>query len=180
MKKNVKEIITPIAVLACICLVVTALLAYINLVTSPIIKEAEDKAAAEARAEVLSEADSFTPIDTENIPNLPEEVTEIYKADNDTGYVFMMTVKGYGGDMKLICGIKSDGTIEKSKTLSHAETSGLGSKTADEPYRSQYTGINADTLDSVDTISGATISSNAYKKAIQSALDAYDIVKEAK
>lgn len=175
--KNVKELITPIAVLACICLVVTALLAYINLVTSPIITEAEEKAAAEARAEVLSEADSFTLLD---VANLPEEVTEVYKADNDTGYVFMLTVKGYGGDMKLICGIKSDDTIEKSKTLSHSETSGLGSKTADEPYKSQYIGKTADTLGEVDAISGATISSNAYKKAIQGAFDAYSMVKEAK
>ncbi|MCH5299126.1 MAG: FMN-binding protein [Ruminococcus sp.] len=177
MKKNVKEIITPIAVLACICLVVTALLAYINLVTSPIITEAEEKAAAEARAEVLSEADSFTLLDVEN---LPEEVVEVYKADNDAGYVFILTTKGYGGDMKLICGIKSDGTIEKSQTLSHSETSGLGSKTADEPYRSQYVGKTADTINEVDAISGATISSNAYKKAIKGALDAYNIVKEAK
>lgn len=177
MNKNVKEIIAPIAVLTCICLVVTALLAYINLVTSPIITAAEEKAAAEARAEVLSEADSFSLLD---VSNLPEEVTEVYKADNNTGYVFMLTVKGYGGDMKLICGIKEDGSIEKSKTLSHSETSGLGSKTADEPYRSQYTGKSADSLDSVDAISGATISSNAYKKAIQGAFNAYAMVKEAK
>ncbi len=177
MKRNVKEIVSPIAVLTCICLVVTAMLAYINLVTSPIIKAADEKAAAEARAEVLSEADSFTLMD---VKNLPEEVTEVYKASNGAGYVFMLSVKGYGGDMKLICGIKSDGSIEKSKTLSHSETSGLGSKTADEPYRSQYVGKTADTLDKVDAISGATISSTAYKKAIQSAFDAYAMVKEAK
>ena len=44
-----KDIIKPIAVLAGICLVVTSLLAYINLVTSPIITAAEEKAAEEAR-----------------------------------------------------------------------------------------------------------------------------------
>ncbi|MCH5304051.1 MAG: electron transporter RnfG, partial [Ruminococcus sp.] len=104
------DFIKPIAVLVCICLVVTALLAYINLTTSPIIKAAEEKAAAEARAEVLSEADDFKLMD---IKNLPECVTEVYKAENGTGYVFMLSVKGYGGDMKLICGIKADGTIEK-------------------------------------------------------------------
>ena len=45
-----KDIIKPIAVLAAICLVVTALLAYINSVTAPIIAEADEKAAAKARA----------------------------------------------------------------------------------------------------------------------------------
>ena len=49
-----KDIVKPIAVLAGICLVVTALLAYINMVTSPIITKAEEEAAAKARAEVLS------------------------------------------------------------------------------------------------------------------------------
>lgn len=169
------EIIKPIAVLTCICLVVTALLAYINLVTAPVIKAAEEKAAAEARQEVLSEAEDFTLVE---LDKLPECVTEVYKG-GDKGYVFMLSVKGYGGTMKLICGIKSDGSIEKSKTLSHQETSGLGSKTADEPYRSQYTGKTVDTYDEIDAISGATISSTAYKKAITDAFKAFEMVKEA-
>ena len=91
----------------------------------------------------------------------------------------MLTTKGYGGDMKLICGIKSDGTIEQCKTLSHSETSGLGSKTAEDPYRNEYCGKNSDTLSEVDAISGATISSTAYKNAIEDAFKAFDMVKEA-
>ena len=91
----------------------------------------------------------------------------------------MLTTKGYGGDMKLICGVKADGTIEACKTLSHSETSGLGSKTAEDPYRNQYAGKNAETLNEVDAVSGATISSTAYKNAIEEALEAFDKVKEA-
>ena len=170
------DIIKPVAVLVCICLFVTAALAYTNSVTAPIIKAADEKAAAEARAEVLSEADTFKLL---NVKNLPECVTEVYKAENGAGYVFMLTVQGYGGDMNLICGIKSDGTIEQSKTLSHSETSGLGSKTAENPYRKQYSGKSEKTLNEVDAISGATISSTAYKKAITDAFKAYDIVKGA-
>ncbi len=178
MKKSgtANEIIKPIAVLTCICLVVTALLAYVNLVTAPIISESEKKSAAQARTEVLSEADDFEQLDTE----LPEGVTEAYKATNGAGYVFMLTTKGYGGDMKLICGIKSNGSIEQCKTLSHKETSGLGSKTAEDPYRTQYNGKTADTYTQVDAITGATISSNAYQKAIKNAFEAYALVKEAK
>lgn len=171
------DIIKPIAVLVCICLVVTALLAYVNSVTAPIIKAADEKAAAQARSEVLSSADKFELV---KVKNLPESVTEVYKAENGAGYVFMLTVKGYGGDMNLICGIKSDGTIEKTKTLSHSETSGLGSKTAEEPYKKQYVGKTEKTLNEVDAISGATISSTAYKKAITDAFKAYDMVKGAK
>ena len=176
MKKTFSDIIKPVLVLTCICLVVSLLLAYINTVTSPIISEAEQKAAQEAMVEVLSEADSFTPIE---IDGLPERVTEVYRAENGSGYVFMLTTKGYGGDMKLICAIKSDGTIEACKTLSHSETSGLGSKTAEDAYRNQYSGKTSDTLSEVDAISGATISSTAYKSAIEDAFAAYEMIKEA-
>ena len=176
MKKSFNEIIKPVLVLVCICLVVTALLAYINSVTSPIIAKAEEEKTRQAMTEVLSEADSFEKLEIEN---LPERVTEAYSATNGAGYVFMLTTKGYGGDMKLICGMDADGVIEQCKTLSHAETSGLGSKTAEDPYRNQYCGKSAETLGEVDAITGATISSNAYKNAIEDAFKAYDMVKEA-
>lgn len=176
MKKSFNEIIKPVLVLVCICLVVTALLAYINSVTSPIIAKAEEEKTRQAMTEVLSEADSFEKLEIEN---LPERVTEAYSATNGAGYVFMLTTKGYGGDMKLICGMDADGVIEQCKTLLHAETSGLGSKTAEDPYRNQYCGKSADTLSEVDAITGATISSSAYKNAIEDAFKAYDIVTEA-
>ena len=176
MKKSFNEIIKPVLVLVCICLIVTALLAYINSVTSPIIAKAEQEKTEQAMSEVLADADGFEKLEIEN---LPERVTEVYGAQNGAGYVFMLTTKGYGGDMKLICGMKSDGTIEQCKTLSHAETSGLGSKTAEDPYRNQYCGKSAETLGEVDAITGATISSNAYKNAIEDAFKAYDIVTEA-
>lgn len=173
-----KEIIKPIAVLAGICLVVTALLAYINLITSPIISAAEEKAAEEARAEVLSEADSFEALNIE----LPEGVTEAYAASNGAGYVFTLSTKGYGGEIRLICGINSDGSINAVKTLLHSETSGIGSKVVDNAtdYRENYYGKNAENYSEVDAVTGATISSKAYKKAIGSAFEAYEIAKEAK
>ena len=176
MKKSFNEIIKPVLVLVCICLVVTALLAYINSVTSPIIAKAEQEKTEQAMSEVLADADGFEKLEIEN---LPDRVTEVYTATNGSGYVFMLTTKGYGGNMKLICGMKSDGTIEQCKTLSHAETSGLGSKTAEDAYRNQYIGKTSDTLSEVDAITGATISSTAYKNAIEDAFKAYDMVKEA-
>ena len=85
-----KDIIKPIVVLASICLIVTALLAYVNMVTAPIIKEAQDKEAAQARSEVLSEAKDFEKLD---VDKLPEGVTEVYKGSDNSGYVFMLTQK---------------------------------------------------------------------------------------
>jgi electron transport complex protein RnfG len=109
-------------------------------------------------------------------------VTEAYKANNDAGYVFTLSTKGYGGEIRLICGINSDGTINAVKTLLHSETSGIGSKVVDNAsgYSENYCGKTADNYSEVDAVTGATISSKAYKKAIGTAFEAYDIAKEAK
>ena len=104
----------------------------------------------------------------------------MYKADNG-GYVIMLTVKGYGGDIRLICGIL-DGKLTKLKTLSHPETSGIGSKVVDNAsgYSDNYIGKTEQDYADVDSVTGATISSTAYKKAIAEAFAAYDeATKEA-
>ena len=174
-----KDILKPIIVLASICLIVTALLAYVNTITAPIIQAAEEQTAAQARAEGLKEADDFELL---KIKKLPEGVTEAYKGSGDSGYVFMMTQKGYGGDIKLICGVRPDGSIESIKTLSHSETGGIGSRVVDNDsgYREKFEGKTVNNYQDVDAVSGATISSTAYKKAIASAFEAFKAVKEAK
>lgn len=174
-----KDILKPIIVLACICLVVTTLLAVVNFVTVPIISAAEEEAAAKARSEVLTEAKSF---ELMKDVKLPEGVTEAYKGNDGTGYVFMLTQKGYGGAIKLICGIRPDGTMESIKTLSHGETSGIGSKVVDNAtgYNKNYIGKTAANYESVDFVTGATISSKAYRAAVKSAFEAYDAVKGVK
>ena len=135
----------------------------------------KEEAEAEAQHEVLTEADAFEEITG---VALPKEVTKAVKATNGAGYVFSVTVKGYGGDIKLTCGIKSDGTIEATKTIEHSETSGIGSRVVgkDSDYRHNYEGKTAETYESVDALSGATISSKAYKSALKAAFEAYDIL----
>lgn len=170
-----KDIIAPIVVLTVICLLIASILAFTNQVTEPIITQAAELRAEQARVETLPDADSFEKLD---VSGLPATISEVYKASNGVGYVFMIKTKGYGGDMELICGIGADGKITSCKTLAHSETAGVGAKTAEEPFRSQFAGVGED-LDGVSAISGATISSTAYISAIKDAFTAYDLVKEA-
>ena len=174
-----EDFVKPIAVLTLICLVCAALLASLNKVTRPIIEETEAAIAEAARSEVLPGAGGFELLDV----TMPEGrfVTEVYKADNGSGYVFMITGNGYGGKgtMKLITSVDPDGNIIATKTLSHAETAGMGSKTAGDDYRQQWTGINADSIGDVDAITGATISSTHYLNSMRSVFEAYAAVKEA-
>ena len=172
------DFIQPILVLTLICLICAALLAYLNSVTKPVIEATEAAIAEAARDEVLPGAGGFNKLDV----TLPEGsfVTEVYEANNGSGYVFMVTGNGYGGKgtMKLIVSMDPSGAILATKTLQHAETAGMGSKTADEPWRSQFVGVTADTLSSVDTISGATISSTHYLNSIRSVFEAFAAISK--
>lgn len=174
MKHSVKnDFVMPIVVLAGICLVITALLAFTNSATEPVIQKASLERAQAARKEIIPDADDFELLEVEG---LPDTVTEVYKATNDGGYIFMLRTTGYGGEMDLICGIDDDGRIISVNTLKHSETKGMGSKTTEEPYRNQYVGKD-ESLEGVEAITGATVSSKAYKGAIEDAFTAYNIIR---
>lgn len=163
----------PIVVLTAICLVISGLLAVTNHFTAPVIKQNAAERAEAARSEIIPEAEGFELMEVEG---LPATVEEVYSTTNDVGYIFMLETMGYGGEMDLICGIDNDGKIISVKTLKHGETKGMGSKTTEEPFRSQFVGKDS-SLEGVEAISGATISSKAYFGAIADAFAAFDIIK---
>ncbi len=165
----------PILVLTLISLVISAALALTDNKTAPIIAAAEKAKAEAARMEVLPEADAFSPL---SLDGLPTSVTEVFRAENGAGLVFMLSTKGYGGEIKLICGIDGEGRLVATSTLSQSETQGLGTKITLPGFTDQFVGKDTG-LQGVDTISGATISSKAYINAIQDAFIAYELAKEA-
>ena len=180
-KSNVTtDFVLPIVVLVLICAVMSGLLAVTNNITDPIIQEAERAANEAARKEVLESADSFEKVAAEG---LPASVTEVYKAANGAGYTFSITAQGYGGKntLKIAVGIDMDGRITGTKVLDHKETAGLGSKITTDAFRGQFPGKDASyvsSIDNLDTISGATRSSNFYRLALADAFAAYELVKE--
>jgi len=171
MKKE--GFVKPIIVLTIICLVVSGALGYMNSITAPIVAEAAAKKAEEARMEVLPDADSFTQIT--DLSELPEAVYEAYTADNGVGSVFFVKGAGYGGEIKAIVGVSSDGLVTGAKVLEHSETAGLGARITNEDYTAQFIGKDIN-LDGVDVISGSTISSKAFMKLVTAALEAQKIV----
>ena len=171
--KNVKaDFVMPIVVLMLICLVMSGLLAGTNFITEPIITAGDAQRAEQARIDALPAADGFTKLDY----TAPEgsTVSEVYEATNGAGYVFMLKTTGYGakGSLQIICSIDADGKIVNSATLAHDETPGLGTKVTEAAFAGQFTGVDA-SMSGVDTISGATISSSAYVRAIADAFAAF-------
>ncbi len=178
----VSDFVAPVGVLLAICVVMGALLALTNSATAPIIAQAELEAAQAARKEVMASADNFDLVTNEKQESEDKTVTvtEVYRATNDAGYVFMITAKGYGGKntLKMVVGIDNDGKLTGTKVLSHAETVGLGAKITGDDFRNQVPGKDA-SLEGVDLISGATFSSNYYLDALRYAFEVYDTVKGA-
>lgn len=172
----------PILVLVLICAIMSGLLALTNDATASIIAAAEAKAKEEARMEVLSAADSFEKVEADG---LPDAVKEVYKAANGAGYTFSIVAEGYGGKntLKMTVGIDAEGKITGTKVLSQSETPGLGAKiVTDANFYGQFPGKDAayvSDIKNIDTISGATRSSNFYRLALTYAFEAYDMVKGA-
>ena len=170
-----KDFVAPILVLTLICLVISGALAFTNSVTEPVIADAAAEREETARREIIPEADDFEIIAAEG---LPSTVREVYKSTNDVGYIFMITTNGYGGDMKIVCGITTDGRLISCRASDvQNETKGLGARVADAPFAGQFDGKDSN-LEGVAAITGATISSTAYINAIKDAFVAFELIRK--
>lgn len=160
MKKSVQSTL----VLVAICAVMAVLLALTNSITAPIIKQNQDAAANEALLVVMPEGEGFEKMDVSSY-TLPATVTEVYKEANG-GYVVTLTTAGYGSGFVIMCGVSADGTVTGAVCLASTETLGY-----EKTFGESFTGKDAAGVDAVDTISGATKTSSAYKNAIKDALN---------
>ena len=71
----------------------------------------------------------------------------------------------------------ADGKILDCVTVSQAETDGLGDACASESVYGQFVGKTASDYAEIDAISGATLTTNGYKQAVQRAFDAVNVLK---
>lgn len=76
------------------------------------------------------------------------------------------TVPGYGGDINVKVHFAEDGVIEKIETT-HEETEGIG---ADAIPELEQAVIDANGTEGVDNVSGATVTSEAFKSAVDEAI----------
>lgn len=159
----------PIIVLTAICVISSALLGMTYNVTKDKIEEVKAEASAAAMREVLPQAQDFKELaaDPENGVLLAAE------GSDNTGYVFKTQDKGYGGAFVVMVGIGADGNITDVKLLDNAETPGLGSKTGMPKFTDQFKGKDQ-SLEGVETITGATISSKAFLRCVDTAYKAYE------
>ncbi len=160
MKTYIKSIVA----LTVICSVVAILLSVTNYVTAPIIEENAAAVANEAMLIVLPDGKDFKLVDLSKY-ELPDTVTEVYTESNG-GCVVKLKTAGYGTDMVIMCGINKDGEVIGATCLSSNETLGY-----EKTYGENVKGSTIDTVDGLDTVSGATMTTQAYKNAVKDALN---------
>jgi len=154
--------------LAVVSALAGGVLAYVNDLTAPIIAD-QAMAAEKASLEVIFPGGDFTALDYEDETGL---VTSAYVAKGE-GYVFKSEVIGYNSStpVTFMMGIDNDGNIVGFEVLSQQETNGLGSKVADPEFKAGVVGKTVN--DSVDMISGATVTSKAVIGGINAIKEVY-------
>lgn len=159
-----KKSIVSTVVLVAICAVMAVLLAITNAITAPIIEKNQDAAANEALLEVMPNGQGFEKVDL-SAHSLPATVNEVFK-EASGGYVVKMTTTGYGSGMIIMCGINPDGTVSGAVCLGSTETLGH-----EKTFGANFVGKDSAGVDAVDTVSGATKTTAAYKSAVKDALN---------
>lgn len=160
MKKYIKSIIS----LTLICAVMAVALAATNSVTAPLIEKNASAAANKALLVVMPDGGDFTAVDLSKF-TLPETVTEAYTASNG-GCVVKLNTTGYGPNMIIMCGIDANGVVTGAVCLSSNET-----LSQEKTYGETTKGATIDTVDDIATVSGATMTTGAYKNAVKDALN---------
>ncbi len=180
--KNFKigDILKPVIVLTIICAVTSGLLAYTNSLTADVIDQNKNLEEDKAKAEVLSGVDTFTDMKSGDIS---------YSLGKDAngeiiGYVFSSKAKGYGGDVKTMVGIDTEGKVTGVRTLDLNETPGLGMNAEKGDWLKQFVGkvkgiaVNKNNPgeNEIQALTGATITSKAVTAAVNTALENYETV----
>lgn len=184
------EIITPTAVLAIICVVVTLALSSTNLLTAGKIEALAIETQNEAMAKLI-EADEYTSLTTDT--SFGEITYNAAIKDGETiGCIFVTAANGYGGEISVMTAVDMDCKIIAVEILAaDDETPGLGQNVTKPDWYAQFANLkdnitvikggsaNKDNNE-INAVTGATISSKAVTTAVNQALDyaAEIIVKE--
>lgn len=170
-------------ILFIITAVAASLLGVVNQMTSPVIAAQIAQANNLARQNILTKADSFEIIDQDFGP----DIIEVYRGlsgSNVVGYTIKTAPGGYSGEIETTTGITLDGVISGVSIGTMTETPGLGAKAQDEEFISQFDGKDASenievikngqpANNQIVAISGATITSSAVTRGVNTSLELF-------
>jgi electron transport complex protein RnfG len=154
------------------------LLAAVNSFTAPIIEERQKQAVINALGEHFDYED-YSLDQAPKYPKRNQNIKAIYFGFDEDGklaaVIYQISRKGYGGPVVSLVGIKVDGTFDNVAVVEAVnETSGIGTQVLEFDF-----GVNNESVDSYsyNTISGATVSSEAVVFGIDDAVAHFNTIK---
>lgn len=196
MKIPGKFILKVAGTLTVISLVVAALLGFVNSITADKIAEIDAENTRIAMSAVAPEGSEFgdkievTDDMVSAAATQSGKILELYPVTNggaEAGYVMKISASGSQGTIVMMVGVDANKAITGISVVSHAETSGIGTKvvgnetnTAGVPVLDQFVGLSgAGSLvvgSNITAISGATVSTKGITMGANAALAVADVL----
>lgn len=196
MKIPGKFILKVAGTLTVISLVVAALLGFVNSITADKIAEIDAENTRIAMSAVAPEGSEFgdkievTDDMVAAAATQSGKILELYPVTNggaEAGYVMKVSASGSQGTIVMMVGVDANKAITGISVVSHAETSGIGTKvvgnetnTAGVPVLDQFVGLSgAGSLvvgSNITAISGATVSTKGITMGANAALAVADVL----
>ena len=194
MKISPKFILKVAGTLTVISLVVAAMLGLVNSITADKIAEIDAENTRIAMSAVVPEGSEFgdkmelTETAVAAAAAQGGKLMEMYPVTNggaEAGYVLKISASGSQGSIVMMVGVDANKAITGISVVSHAETSGIGTKVvgndlnaAGEPVLDQFIGLSgAGSLvvgSNITPITGATVSTKGITTGANAALAAVD------
>ena len=117
---------------------------------------------------LLPGSESFT---VEAYTGEDENIRSVHKSEN--GYVIEVATQGYADEIVMLVGVSNDGKVKGLVVRESHETYGLGNNALfDWEYLAQYLNTQGDAQvgENVDAITGATVTSKAITRCVNSAV----------
>lgn len=196
MKIPGKFILKVAGTLTVISLVVAALLGFVNSITADKIAEIDAENTRIAMSAVAPEGSEFgdkievTDDMVAAAATQSGKILELYPVTNggaEAGYVMKISASGSQGTIVMMVGVDANKAITGISVVSHAETSGIGTKVvgnkpnaAGMPVLDQFVGLSgAGSLvvgSNITAISGATVSTKGITMGANAALAVADVL----
>ena len=196
MKIPGKFILKVAGTLTVISLVVAALLGFVNSITAAKIAEIDAENTRIAMSAVAPEGSEFgdkievTDDMVAAAATQSGKILELYPVTNggaEAGYVMKISASGSQGTIVMMVGVDANKAITGISVVSHAETSGIGTKVVENkpnsagvPVLDQFVGLSgAGSLvvgSNITAISGATVSTKGITMGANAALTVADVL----
>lgn len=160
--------------LAAACFISGAIISAVYFVTAPVAKQNALIMKNNAMKSLVKDAESF-----KSIPGK----TDWFAAERGgktIAYVVPSESKGFGGTIKMLVAVTTDGKVIDFNILAHNETPGLGDNAQKDFFRNRFKGKKSEDLEvtkdpsntkNIQAMTGATISSRAVTKGVKEAVD---------